>query len=184
LRTEWYPELKTGRAYTYGTVKKVFQVGGLFGLGSEKTAYETATKTHMPNKVAVLANHPMTQPFAHAEYLDMMFMGAFRMPRMLNAGFKSGKDRFTFVADLFPDGVSFKYVPTGGVEEVGEVALEPIEEAPMSAALSTGAPAPAVDANVVTTTTPSMPGAGVNPRTRRRRNLRRQTRRQLRRSRR
>jgi hypothetical protein len=174
LRTEWYPELKTGRAYTYGTVKKVYQVGGLFGLGSEKTAYEAATKTHMPNKVAVLANHPMTQPFAHAEYLDMMFMGAFRMPGMLNAGFKSGKDRFTFVADLFPDGVSFKYVPTGGVEEPGEIAPEAVVAEPMSAALSAGAPPTPANA----TASNAAPGTPVVPSpTRRRRNRRRQTRR-------
>jgi hypothetical protein len=179
LRTEWYPELKTGRAYTYGTVKKVYQVGGLFGLGSEKTAYEAATKTHMPNKVAVLANHPMTQPFAHAEYLDMMFMGAFRMPGMLNAGFKSGKDRFTFVADLFPDGVSFKYVPTGGVEEPGEIAPEAVVAEPMSAALSAGAPATPSNATASNAAPAnSAPGAPVAPSpTRRRRNRRRQTRR-------
>jgi len=167
LKTEWYPEAKTGRAYTKATIKKVFQVGGLFGLGSEKTAYEAATKTHMPTKILVNATNVLAQGFAHAEYLDMMFMGAFRLAGMKNAGFKSGPNRFTFVANVFPDGVSFQYVPTGGVEEAEEVAPEPSEqvETPMDA-LKQGAPVSA-----------SANAAPSPPQTRRRRNRRRQTRR-------
>lgn len=118
LRTEFYPESKTGRAYNFDTIKKVYQ-GGAIWSGPEKKKYEALTMTHMPNKVGVSSNIP----FAHAGYLDMTFLGALRLPGMKNPGYP-GK---TFVADIYDDGMKPSYVPS----TVQEASPEPTTEATM-----------------------------------------------------
>jgi hypothetical protein len=103
LRTEFYPESKTGRAYNFDTIRKVYQ-GGAVWSGPEKKKYEALTMTHMPNKVGVTSS----VPFAHAGYLDMTFLGAMRLPGMKNPGFPGN----TFVADIYDDGMKFAYTPS------------------------------------------------------------------------
>jgi len=103
LRTEFYPELKTGRAYHIDTVRKVFQ-GGAFWSGPEKKKYEALTATHMPTKISVSTSIP----FAHAGYLGMTFLGAFRLPGMKNPGFTGN----TFVADMYDSGMKASYMPS------------------------------------------------------------------------
>ena len=105
LKTEFYPELKTGRAYSIDTIRKVYQKGGLFGVGVEKNAYEGLTKTHMPNRVYVPT---VIKAFPHAGYMDMTFLGAFRLMGMKNPGFPGN----TFVANFYDDGMNFVYAPS------------------------------------------------------------------------
>ena len=106
LRTELYPEMKTGRAYHIDTVKKVYQSGGLFGIGKEKGAYEQVTKSYMPNKIMVPVLSVAWKTFPHAEYMDMTFAGGTRLPGMKNPGFKN----HTFIAEFSDAGLTFKYV--------------------------------------------------------------------------
>jgi hypothetical protein len=128
LRTELYPEKKTGRAYNIEMIRKVYQKGGVLGLGKEKAKYEMDTKLHMPNKVVLPAKNPIMQAFAHGEYIDMLWLTAFRLYGMKNPGFKGTDGSFnTFVADMFEDGVRFQYV-TG--EPVDEIAEEPTSTTP------------------------------------------------------
>lgn len=128
LRTELYPEKKTGRAYNLDMIQKVYQKGGVLGMGVEKGKYELATKIHMPNKVLVKATNPLMQAFAHGEYIDMLWLTAFRLFGMKNPGFKGADGSFnTFVADLFDDGIRFKY-ETG--EPVETLAVEPDSTTP------------------------------------------------------
>jgi len=79
-------------------------VGGALGQ-PEKTIYETATKTHMPNFVSVQGS-VYAYAFAHAEYLGMFFFGGFRLPGMKNPA-------NTSIANfgLFEDGVKINYSP-------------------------------------------------------------------------
>lgn len=121
LRTETYAETKTGRAYNIENIRKVYQNGGVLGLGSEKNKYEIETKTHMPNKISIPAYTPQGNGFAHAEYFDMTWLGAFRLIGMKNPGFNGN----TFVADIYTDGINFKYVPADNSEVVAE---EPSDE--------------------------------------------------------
>ena len=116
LRTEFYPETKTGRAYNFDTIRKVYQ-GGAVWSGPEKKKYEALTLTHMPNKVGVSSG----VPFAHAGYLDMTFLGAMRLPGMKNPGFPGN----TFVADIYDDGMKVAYTPSA----VKEASPEPTSEA-------------------------------------------------------
>lgn len=104
LRTELYPEKNTGRAYNIDTIRKVYQTGGLLGLGAEKNKYELSTKTHMPTRITIST----TQKFAHAGYFDMTWLNAFRWYGMKNPGFE-GK---TFVGYIYQTGISFAYVPS------------------------------------------------------------------------
>ena len=108
LKTELYPELKTGRAYHIGTVRKVFvkQRGGLLGIGKEKGLYELATKTHIPNRLMVPVYTALWRGFPHGEYMDMTYAGVQRLPGLKNPGFKN----HTFIADFSDAGLSFKYV--------------------------------------------------------------------------
>ena len=108
LKTELYPELKTGRAYQVDTLKKVFvkQTGGLLGLGAQKGAYEVATKSHMPTRVMVPVLSALWKTFPHAEYMGMTFAGGTRLPGMKNPGFKN----HTFIAEFSDAGLTFKYV--------------------------------------------------------------------------
>ena len=120
LRTEFYPESKTGRAYSFDTIRKVYQKGagimntlksvkGVFR-GPEKVDYEAATKINMPNLIIIPANTKIVQPFTHSEYFDMTFLGAFRLRGMKNPGFVKDGTYYTFVADLYETGINFKYI--------------------------------------------------------------------------
>jgi hypothetical protein len=80
--------------------------GGLFGIGSEKTKYETATKSHIPNFLSVQGNKNAAA-FAHAEYLGMFYFGVFRLPGMKNPG--SGNNVAYFEMD--DTGVKISYDP-------------------------------------------------------------------------
>jgi len=108
LRTELYPEKKTGRAYHYDAIKKVYtkQSGGLFGIGKEKGVYEQATISCMPNKLMVPIMSTLWKTFPHAEYMDMTFAGGTRLAGMKNPGFKN----HTFIAEFSDSGLVFKYV--------------------------------------------------------------------------
>ena len=110
-----YPE-KKGRPYHLDTVQRVFtgvQVGGLFGFGKEKGKYDRETVSHMPNRLVVHATKS-AGTFAHAEYLGMTFLNAFRTAGLKNPGF--GKN--TFIASLMDEGITFKYVPAEPGEEI------------------------------------------------------------------
>jgi pimeloyl-ACP methyl ester carboxylesterase len=105
LQTELYPETTTGRAYHLDMIKKVYQVGGVFG--PEKSKYIAETKTHMPNKVMIPATSPLAQAFPHKQYyVSWNTAYVFRTAGMKNPGFKGN----TFVADLLTDGIRFQYV--------------------------------------------------------------------------
>jgi hypothetical protein len=160
LKTEMWPEARTGRAYTYETVRQVFQKGGLFGLGGEKSAYEGVTKTRMPNRLVIPARNKGVQLFTHAEYFDMTFLGAFRLMGMKNPGFKTKDKKFyTFVGDIFDDGVKFRYAEVGATA----VSEEPVSATPSTPdELIAGTPVTASTAssNDLTTSPPSTPGAG------------------------
>lgn len=129
LRTELYPAKRTGRAYNIDTTRKVYeskvyQSGGLLGLGKEKGIYEEATKKHMPTLVKVPAINKLSQGFAHGEYLQIGWLGAFRLAGMKNPGFRGSDGVYNiFVADMFNDGIRFKYV-TGEPEEIAKEAME------------------------------------------------------------
>lgn len=163
LKTEWYPEARTGRAYTYETVRTVFQKGGLFGFGKEKSSYEEATKIHMPNKIVIPAKNKIVQAFTHAEYFDMTYVGALRLMGMKNPGLKAKDGKYyTFIGDLFADGVKFKYVEVGamGVSEEPDAAVEGAPDA-----LAAGAPAgnAAADAVASPIAAPPAPMAMASP---------------------
>jgi hypothetical protein len=114
LKTEFYPEKKTGRAYNIDTIRKVYQKGGFLGFGSEKNKYEISTKIHMPNKIVVGAYTLAGNTFAHSEYFDILFEGAFRTYGMKNSGFAGN----TFVANISDTGIIFNYVSSDPTEEV------------------------------------------------------------------
>lgn len=120
LRTELYPEKKTGRAYNIDAIRKVYQKGGVLGYGPEKNKYEIATKTHMPNKIVIGAYSMLGNGFAHAEYFDILFAGAFRIYGMKNPGFAGN----TFVADILDTGITFNYVTADPTEEVASDAQQ------------------------------------------------------------
>jgi len=79
------------------------QGGALFQ--PEKTKYEQATKTHIPNFISVQGS-VYAYGFAHAEYLGMFFLGAFRL-----AGMKNPAKTSIAVFKLYDDGVKITYVP-------------------------------------------------------------------------
>ncbi len=106
LRTELQPEKNTGRAYNIETIRKVFQKGGVLGIGNEKAQYEMETKIHMPNKITIPAVTAAGNAFAHGEYFDMTWLNAFRLLGMKNPGFSGN----TFVAQIHTDGINFDYV--------------------------------------------------------------------------
>jgi hypothetical protein len=78
--------------------------GGAF-MQPEKTKYEQATKTHIPNFISVQGS-TYAYGFAHAEYLGMFFLGAFRL-----AGMKNPAKTSIAVFKLYDDGVKLGYVP-------------------------------------------------------------------------
>lgn len=177
LKTEFYPEEKTGRAYQLKNVEGVFKKqvggsrtkkGGLFGFGGEKTKYEAATKTHMPTKIMIDATNPKSQGFPHAEYWGMTYFGGFRMAGMKNPGYKGN----TFVGRAYPTCISYAYEPSTSTDvptpdaddnatlgtESGQVVPPSSDEAaPAAAAAATTTSAPAAAAtsaapNAATTT--------------------------------
>jgi len=107
LRTEFYPE-KAGRAYNIETIKKVYQNGGALVLGftQAKRDYGNKTLTHAPNLIRIPTNF---NPFAHAGYFDMTWLGGFRMMGMKNPGFGTN----TFLSDFYPEGIRFTYKTPG-----------------------------------------------------------------------
>jgi Lipase (class 3) len=80
------------------------QEGGAF-MQPEKTKYEVATKTHIPNFISVQGS-PYAYGFAHAEYLGMFYFGGFRL-----AGMKNPAKTSIAVFNLYEDGVKITYVP-------------------------------------------------------------------------
>lgn len=115
LRTEVYPELKTGRAYNLDTIRKVY-TGGAFGIGEQKALYEEATKTHVPTRMTIPTHTLAGRGYSHSEYFDMTYVGAMRLFGMKNPGFKN----HTFIAALSDAGVDFKYVDS----KPGEVPVD------------------------------------------------------------
>jgi hypothetical protein len=163
LKTEFYPEEKTGRAYQLKNIEGVFKKqsggntrtkkGGLFGFGAEKNKYEEQTKLHMPTKIMIVARNPLTQTFPHAEYWDMTYLGGFRMLGMKNPGYKGN----TFVGRVYSACISYAYEPSNStnatpdahdnatlVTESGPVVQSSSDEAaPAAAPLVAAAPVPA-----------------------------------------
>jgi len=111
LRTEFYPE-KAGRAYHIETIKKVYQTGGALVLGftQAKRDYGNKTLTHAPNLIRIPTNF---NPFAHAGYFGMTWLGGFRLLGMKNPA--SGTH--TFLSDFYPEGVRFMYKTPGAPPE-------------------------------------------------------------------
>ena len=136
LKTELYPELKTGRAYHIETVRKVFvkQRGGLLGIGKEKGAYELATKTHIPTRFMVPVLTTLWSTFPHGEYMDMTYAGVQRLPGLKNPGFKN----HTFIAEFSDASLTFKYVDA----KPGDIPVDDAQPGDPSFA-SVGAAAPA-----------------------------------------
>jgi hypothetical protein len=135
LKTEFYPEKNTGRAYNLDTIRKVYQKGGLAGIGVEKGKYELATKLHAPNKIVIPARSALVQVFPHAEYYDMPYIGGLRLLGMKNPGFRGSDGKYnTFYATLFSDGIRFKYID--GVPE--DIAEEPTDSVVSVDALQKG----------------------------------------------
>ena len=142
LRTELYPELKTGRAYHINTIKKVYrkgslretQKGGLLGIGKEKTLYEKLTKSHMPNRTILpLMSNVVKRLFVaglvlptnvglvpHLEYMDMTYIKALRIAGRKNPG-KPGN---TFTADFSDGGLEWKYISASPDDTVAADANE------------------------------------------------------------
>jgi hypothetical protein len=159
LKTEWYPEEKTGRAYQLKNIEGVFKKqaggkrtkkGGLFGIGAEKNKYEKDTKQHMPTKIMINATDPKSQGFPHAEYWGMTYFGGFRMAGMKNPGYKGN----TFVGKVYPGCISYIYEAASPMEEV---VADPDENVGM-----TDQVAPVVNANsdeAVSTTPAVAPAA-------------------------
>jgi hypothetical protein len=78
----------------------------------------------MPTKIVIGAKNKIIQAFPHGEYFDITYFGIFRLVGMKNPGLKASDGAYyTFVADLFTDGIKFQYVPSA--ESV--VAEEPTE---------------------------------------------------------
>lgn len=128
LKTELQPEKNTGRAYNIETIRKVFQKGGVLGIGNEKAQYEMETKIHMPNKISIPAVTAAGNGFAHAEYFDMTWINAFRLLGMKNPGFSGN----TFVAELFNDGINFDYVSADASDQAVEDPVDQTANMPTS----------------------------------------------------
>lgn len=135
LRTELYPEKNTGRAYNLDKIRKVYQTGGLLGLGPEKNKYELATKTHMPTRVVIPAVTPAGNAFAHAEYFDMTWLKSMRTYGMKNPGFAGN----TFVGYIYSSGIKWSYVTSDPSDsEVSSATQGESSSLPTDAPPSTG----------------------------------------------
>jgi hypothetical protein len=113
LNTEIYPEARTGRAYNIENIEKVFSTGGFLN-GPQKQQYMKETVLHMPNLVYIPTGIAGAL-FPHASYMNMTFLGGFRMMGMPNPG---NKQNGTFVADFVGTGVSTRFIKASA----GEVA--------------------------------------------------------------
>jgi hypothetical protein len=103
-----FPEARTGRAYNIQTIQKVFQNGGALLAGPQKEQYMKETLTHMPNLVFIQTGS-LGGLFPHASYLNMTFLGGFRLLGMPNPG---NKRNGTFYCDFFKDeGIKGKFIP-------------------------------------------------------------------------
>jgi len=124
LKDEWRPENDKGRAYQLANLEKLFvkqpsqggrrnqtQRGGAFWEGPEKQKYKKETVTHMPTLILIGAITLKGQTFAHAEYFDMTYFGAFRGPGMKNPGYlvKETKTRYTFIGYVYEEGIAYEY---------------------------------------------------------------------------
>jgi pimeloyl-ACP methyl ester carboxylesterase len=113
LRTELYPEKRTGRAYYFDTIRKVYQTGGALAFTKAKGDYNLQTMTHMPNLIKIPVTNPewvLLPGLVHLEYFDMLWKGSLRTIGMKNPGFKNN----TFVEDIYPSGIDFNYETTNG----------------------------------------------------------------------
>ena len=128
LQNELFPENDRGRAYQLENLQKLFvkpmqplqgghkqtkKGGGLFE-GPQKIRYKKETVEHMPTKIVVLATTIKGQLFAHAEYLDMTYFGAFRMHGMKNPGYTGN----TFVGTVYQNCISYEYKPSNPTDVV------------------------------------------------------------------
>ena len=140
LKTEFFVEEKTGRAYQFKNIEGVFKnpkqlggnkrtkKGGAFFSGPEKTKYEAETKTHMPTKIMIYATDLTTQGFPHAEYWGMTYFGGFRKLGMKNPAYKGN----TFVGRVYLLCISYTYeaanptdVPTPDADDNATLGTEP-----------------------------------------------------------
>lgn len=103
-------------------VKVTQEGGGLLDSGKEKSAYSAATKSHLPNFVSVQGSK-WAAGFAHAEYLGMFFLGAFRLPGMKNP---ASNDIAYF--KLNDEGVKITYLNKRGMSNAVEVELSNTKE--------------------------------------------------------
>jgi hypothetical protein len=63
----------------------------------------------MPTLILIEAITLKGQTFAHAEYFDMTYFGAFRGLGMKNPGYKEGDKRYTFVGRVYYNCISYEY---------------------------------------------------------------------------
>ena len=134
LRMEKTPEINTGRAYNIDAVRKVY--GGLFQ-NSAKSKYSSDTLTHMPNKLVVPTETLNGGRLPHMECMGMLVFGGLRKRGMKNPGFSGDGNFYTFVGDIFPDGVRFQYM-FSGQQIVRPDAASDVSD--VSAAISPSAP--------------------------------------------
>jgi hypothetical protein len=136
LKTEFFVEEKTGRAYQLKNIEGVFkgqtggkkrtQKGGAFWSGPEKKKYEKDTKLHMPTRIVIDATKKKSQGFPHAEYWDMTYFGGFRMPGMKNPAYKG----HTFVGKVYNDCISYAYEQADPTEAT---VADPVDNAELGA---------------------------------------------------
>ena len=142
LKTEFYPEVNTGRVYHLKTIESVFSTqsgggkkrtkkGGLFGIGDQKNKYEKDTKLRIPTKIMIDATNPLTQGFPHAEYWGMTYLGGLRMPGMKNPAYKGN----AFVGKVYPACISYTY-ESYSTDPSEPIAADPIDNTPMGAGIS------------------------------------------------
>lgn len=72
------------------------------GLGAQKSIYEAKTADRIPNFLSISS---LFEVFAHAEYLGMFFLGAFRLPGMKNPSI----DHPAFF-EMCEDGMKIEYI--------------------------------------------------------------------------
>jgi hypothetical protein len=103
---------------------KKSKYGGFFFKSDAKQEYIKQNLTHMPNFVSVALGHDVPSTvlaFAHATYLDINYVGVFRIPGMKNPA----KTKIACF-DLNEDGVKINYLPnTPGMMEAVANATDP-----------------------------------------------------------
>ena len=171
LKDEWRPENDKGRAYQLANLEKLFvkqpsqggrrnqtQRGGAFWEGPEKQKYKKETVTHMPTLILIEAITLEGQTFAHAEYFDMTYFGAFRGPGMKNPGYKEGDKRYTFVGRVYEEGIAYEYKEKNEPGDTSAPAPDPdpTDKTDMAAA---GAGAPKGEVEAIPEAIPKVPEA-------------------------